>query len=233
MIAGKQVLGLIPARGGSKGLPRKNVLSFVGKPLIAWTIEAGRASRFIDKLVVSTDDAQIAEVALRWGAEVPFIRPAELANDDTPAMRYILHALDMLPGFEYLVLLQPTSPLRTANDIDEAIGKCIGAGGPACVSVTKTDKSPHWMYMLGENDRIVPILRPDGCSTNRQELLPAYLLNGAIYVADIEWLKVSRTFLSSRTIAYNMPTERSIDIDTYLDFQIGEMLFSKVERGTG
>src|SRR4051794_29098155 len=115
MIASRKVLGLITARGGSKGLPRKNILLLAGKPLIAWSIAAGKASRFIDRVVLSSEDAEIIEVAKAHGCDVPFVRPSELSRDETPSLDPVLHALDQLPDFDWLVLLQPTSPLRTAE----------------------------------------------------------------------------------------------------------------------
>src|ERR1700733_1950126 len=115
------VLGLIPARGGSKSIPRKNIKDIAGKPLIAWTIESALGSGLLAAVVVSTDDLEIGEVARRYGAETPFVRPAELARDDTPGVAPVLHALEVLPGFDAVLLMQPTSPLRTTEDINECI----------------------------------------------------------------------------------------------------------------
>lgn len=125
MINGKKVLAIIPARGGSKGIPKKNIKPLNGKPLIAWTIEEAKKSVYIDKLIVSTDCEEILEVAKEFGAEVPFKRPAELAQDDTPSVELILHAIDYLSGYDYITLLQPTSPLRVVKDIDQCISKTI------------------------------------------------------------------------------------------------------------
>ena len=149
MIHGKKVLALIPARGGSKGLPRKNVLLLGGRPLLAWSILAARGSAHVDRIVVSSEDREIIETAREWGAEVPFVRPAELARDETSGMDVVLHALDQAgQGFDYVVLVQPTSPLRTPQDIDACLERCLETGAPACVSVCEPAKSPHWMYTL-------------------------------------------------------------------------------------
>jgi N-acylneuraminate cytidylyltransferase len=217
VIGGRSTLGVITARGGSKGLPGKNILPAAGRPLIAWTIDAALASESIDRLVLSTDDDAIADVARRHGCEVPFRRPAELATDSATSIDVLLHALEQLPPFDVVVLLQPTSPLRTAQDID-ATCALVAAGAPAAVSVAPVEQSPYWMYRLGGDRTLDPILPlPPGVS-RRQDLPPVYALNGAVYVADVAWLRQTRTFLTPQTVAHVMPAERSIDIDTAADF---------------
>src|SRR5271157_3678171 len=142
MIQNQSVLALIPARGGSKGVPRKNLREIAGKPLIAWAIEAGRQSRYIDRLILSSEDPEIMAQARSWGCEVPFVRPAELARDDTPGMEPVLHALTALPEeYDYVVVLQPTSPLRLAEDIDGCLETCLRQEAPACVTVAEVDQS--------------------------------------------------------------------------------------------
>ena len=131
------VLGLILARGGSKGIARKNIKNLCGKPLIAWSIEIAQNADSVEKVVVSTDDEEIAEIAQKYGAEVPFLRPAELAQDDTPSMAPVLHALEQLPKFEMILLLQPTSPLRTTTDIEGIFTMCQERKAPAVVSIWK------------------------------------------------------------------------------------------------
>jgi N-acylneuraminate cytidylyltransferase len=215
----KGVLGLIAARGGSKGLPRKNILIAAKKPLIAWTIAAAIESNMIDRVILSSDDDEIIQVAKDWGCEVPFIRPAELARDTSRSMDVVLHALDQVHGFEYIVLLQPTSPLRTARDIDAAFDFMRNHNAPACVSVTEVDQSPYWMYQLNADDRLIKIVEPIHEVIRRQDLPPVYTLNGAIYIAKIDWLLESRSFVGPKTVAYQMPKARSIDIDDALDFQ--------------
>jgi CMP-N,N'-diacetyllegionaminic acid synthase len=212
-------LGLIPARGGSKGIPRKNVLPIAGKPLIAWTIEAALAAQWIDRVVVTTDDAEIAEVAARHGADVPFLRPAELARDETPGIDPVLHAIGMLPGYDRIVLLQPTSPLRGAIDINAAIG--MAADDLMVVSVTE---APHadWIFSMDAAGLLdVGVVQP---VARRQDMTKRYALNGAIYVAGCDELRASRSFLGPNTAGYVMSPERSIDIDSPLDWKLAELL---------
>jgi len=226
MIAGRRTLGVITARGGSKGLPGKNVMPAAGRPLIAWTIDAALACRSIDRLVLSTDDDVIADVARRHGCDVPFRRPLALATDSATSIDVILHALDEVPGFEIVVLLQPTSPLRTAADID-ATCDLVARGAPASVSVAPVEQSPYWMYRLDEARGLEPILPLPAGVTRRQELPPIYALNGAVYAADVAWLSRTRTFVTTETVAHVMPIERSIDIDTAADF---DALLHIIER---
>lgn len=226
MIAGKKVLAIIPARGGSKGVPRKNIRDVAGKPLIAWSIEAGKRSRYIDRLMVSTEDAEIAEVARRCGAEVPFLRPAHLAKDDTPGIDPVLHAIAELPGYDLVVLLQPTSPLRDSADIDGCLELCLSTGASGCVSVTEPDKSPYWMYTVTGEGTMRPLLEPEG-ATRRQDLPTVWALNGAVYVARVENLVAERSFVTADTRAYPMPKDRSADIDTEIDLVMADLLLRK------
>jgi len=214
MIDDKSVLGVILARGGSKLVPRKNIREVAGKPLVAWTIETGLASEHVDRLILSSDDSEIAEVARRRGCEVPFLRPNELARDDTPSADALLHALAAVPGYDYCVLLQPTSPLRAAEDIDACIRACHREKAPACVSVSEPEESPYWMFTLGENRRIRPVIDEGRDIVRRQDLPRVWFLNGAVYVAAVDWYRRTQTFLSEETVAYAMPRERSYDIDT-------------------
>ncbi len=217
-----KTLALIPARAGSKGVPGKNIRMLAGKPLIVWTIEAARASRYVNHVVVSSDSADILGVARDFGSET-LVRPAELARDETPGIDVVLHALDELPGYDYVVLLQPTSPLRIAADIDAAIEVCLAADAPACVSVTEPSKSPYWMYTVATDGRMRPLIALENLPTRRQALPAVYSLNGAVYVARVDWLKQTRGFLTEETVAYLMPAERSVDIDTELDFRVAEL----------
>lgn len=214
-------LGLIPARGGSKGILRKNVREIAGKPLIAWTIEAALVTSGIDRVVVTTDDAEIAAVAERFGAEVPFLRPAELARDETPGIDPVLHAIGTLPGFSRIVLLQPTSPLRRAADIAGALA--LAADGDAVVSVTLASHA-DWIFSVDDDGRLDTGTRP--ATARRQDIAARYVLNGAIYVSDTATLVESRSFLRAGTRAYVMPPERSIDIDTPLEWRFADLLLS-------
>ena len=227
MIAGKSVLAIIPARGGSKGVPRKNVRVVAGKPLIAWSIEEAKKSGYIDRLVLSSDDAEIIETAKAWGCEVPFVRPTELARDESPGIDPVLHAIGVLPKFDIVVLLQATSPMRIAADIDGCIQHCVSSGAKACVSVSEVEQSPYWMYRLGSEGQMHPLM-PEKEFVRRQDLPSTYILNGAVYVASSDWLVEHKTFLNSETLGFVMPSERSLDIDTELDLQILNMIKKEV-----
>jgi CMP-N,N'-diacetyllegionaminic acid synthase len=217
MIGTRTVLALIPARGGSKGLPGKNIAPVAGRPLLAWTVDAARASSYVDRVVLSSDDDAIIAAALGCGCEAPFRRPAELATDTASSMDVVLHALDQLPRHDLVVLLQPTSPLRTAADIDAALERCVAQSAPACVSVVEADQSPYWMYLLGNEGYLRPLIETKSSFTRRQDLSPVYTLNGAVYVAECAWLRRTRTFLHEATVAHVMPRDRSLDIDTPQD----------------
>lgn len=229
MIDGKSVLAIIPARGGSKGVPQKNIRLLAGKPLISWAIEEAGKSKYIDRIIVSTDDPVIAQTARQFGGDVPFLRPSELARDDTPGIAPVLHALDELPTkYDLVVLLQPTSPLRTIEDIDGCIGQLITTKSKSCVSVVEPDKSPFWTYSIDDKECLVPLL--DNKFDRRQDIPSVYALNGAVYVAESAWLKSKKSFVSTETVAYIMPRERSIDIDTELDLEICNILKAEANK---
>ena len=224
MIEGKKVIGIIPARGGSKSVPKKNIRPLSGTPLIGWTIKEANKSKYIDKLILSSDDLEIISVAKKYGLEVPFLRPSGLAEDNTTQMEVILHALEQCPRFDIVVALQPTSPMRNVEDIDGVIRKMIDSDAPACVSVTLPDKSPYWMFEIDQSERLSPLFPDKPIATNRQELPIVYALNGAVYVADVKWLLESRSFICPKTLGYVMPRLRSIDIDDEDDFFFAEKL---------
>jgi N-acylneuraminate cytidylyltransferase len=220
MIDGKRVLAVIPARGGSKGVPRKNVRALRGKPLIAWTIEAAAKSALIDRLITSSEDAEILEVARRFGCETPFVRPAELSADDTPGMAPIRHALTQLPGYDYIVVLQPTSPLRVTADIDGCIGRCSSSGADSCVSMTLAQSPPQWMYVKQDGFFVEPFLKGAEANVRRQEVPAVFALNGAVYAARSAWIETGHSFLEGRVACYEMPPERSLDVDTEWDWHV-------------
>lgn len=229
---GKTILAIIPARGGSKGLPRKNIKLFAGKPLIAWSIEAAKGCAYIDKVIVSTEDAEIATVARRSGAEVPFSRPAELATDQAASIDVILHALEHFEqqGEEYdiLIVLQPTSPLRTPVDIDNALKLLFLAQACSVVSVCAAEHNPLWANTLPPDGSMKDFLRPEILNKNRQEIGKYYRLNGAIYIAYTNYLKKNKGFIGQDAFAYIMPPERSADIDTELDLRLAEFIKRKI-----
>jgi N-acylneuraminate cytidylyltransferase len=227
VIEGLSVLALITARGGSKGLPGKNIRPVSGRPLIDFTVAAARAATCVDRVVLSTDDEAIAQAAQAGGCEVPFRRPAELAGDDTRSIDVVLHALDQLAPVNLVVLLQPTSPLRSAADIDAVCDQLVRSGAPACVSVAPAEQSPYWMYRLGHSQRLLPLLEAPAQATRRQDLPAVYALNGAVYAARTAWLRESRSFVTAETVAHVMPRERSIDIDTLDDFETFARLLAR------
>lgn len=231
MYKGKKILAVIPARGGSKGIPRKNIKELGGKPLIAWTIECAKKSKYLDRIIVSTDDEEIARIAKEWGADVPFMRPAELAQDDTPGIAPILHAAEFLKGeYTHIVVLQVTSPFRSANDVDETIKKCIDNVADTCVSVTKAEASPFWMYTLDEGEKLKPLLKVDEeFYYQRQKLPVVYQLNGAVYVVTSEYLLREKKMISNDTLGYVMVDDRSLDIDKMSDFLLAEKILEQGE----
>ncbi|MDP3871348.1 MAG: acylneuraminate cytidylyltransferase family protein [Methyloversatilis sp.] len=229
MIDGATVLAIIPARGGSKGVPGKNIRRAGGKPLIAWTIEAASASSLIDRVVLSSDDEKIINVARAHGCEVPFVRDLALAGDDTPAIDVVVDVLDRCGDPTWVVLLQPTSPLRTAADIDGAIRLCVAREAFSCVSVCAVQQSPYWMFQLSDDHRLLPLF-PEAAITRRQDLPEVHALNGAVYVARADWLRQERRFVASGTIGYEMPLERSLDIDTESDFMHLKYLLGDIKH---
>lgn len=221
-------LAVIPARGGSKGVLGKNIKELAGKPLIAWTIEEAKASKYITRLILTSDDPKIIQVAKEYGCDVPFVRPSELAKDTTLSIDPVLHAIVQCPGYDYVILLQPTSPLRTVNDIDNAIEKLLNENKEFCVSVVETSESPYWMYKMNKEKIIEPLLTNEPIALRRQDLPVTYSLNGAIYIAKTKELQTKKTFLTKDTIGYVMSKENSYDIDDKIDFLICDTL--KKER---
>ena len=233
MYKGKRVIALIPARGGSKGLPDKNILLLAGKPLIAWTIMAALNAPEIDRVIVSTDSEQIADVAREWGAEVPFSRPSELSTDDAKGIDVVFHALDWLAGqgesVGLLILLQPTSPLRTADDIHKGFQVFQrGEDVRAVVSVARPSHHPLWANTLPDNGWMGEFIRPDVLNRNRQDLPAYYELNGAIYIAEPDYLRQKDSFISDSTFALIMEPDHSVDIDSKMDLVVAEQLIGIV-----
>jgi N-acylneuraminate cytidylyltransferase/CMP-N,N'-diacetyllegionaminic acid synthase len=220
-----KTFALIPARGGSKGIPRKNIKLFAGKPLIVWTIEAALRSSLLSAVVVSTDDPEIAEVARQAGAQVPFMRPSELALDQTPGLDPVLHALDQLPQYDSVLLLQPTSPLRTTEDIDACLRLAVQQHARSVVSVSEADTHPYWTYRLTKDQALSRFVEAEPEPIARRQDLPkAFALNGALYFADANWLRSSGRLVGTETLAYVMAKERSVDLDTPLDWKLAELL---------
>ena len=222
-------LGLITARGGSKGLARKNVLPVAGKPLIAWSIGAALKGHGLSRVIVTTDDEEIAQVARAWGAEVPFVRPPKLARDDSDHVSVVEHAIHWLEAHDnarpdYVMLLQPTSPLRTAEDIEGVIQIAHARGAIAVVSVCETRSHPCLAKRILEDGTLSDFVTSDIAYLQRQVLPPAYALNGAIYLNRSEAFLRQRTFLPPGTHAYVMPPERSLDVDSAWDLHLADLI---------
>ena len=221
------MLAVIPARGGSKGIPNKNIVPLLDKPLINWTIEAARSSRYIDQLILSSDDERICAVAEAAGCDVPFLRPAELATDDAKTIDVVLDVINRISGFDLVVVLQPTSPLREASDIDNCLELLIAKGAATAVSVSEARDHPFLVYSMAADSRLDAFLKIDpNVSMRRQDLPPAYSLNGAIYIAEIDWLIESRSFVSTETLGYLMSRETSVDIDEPSDLERARIYLS-------
>ncbi len=220
------VIAIIPARGGSKGLLRKNLRLLNKKPIIAYAIESALKSKYIRRVIVSTDDDEIADIAKKFGAEV-INRPSELAKDTAATIDVILHCLTCLEELEdipeYIVLLQPTSPLRTSEDIDCAITECFIHECDTVISVCESDHPPYWACIVKDNF-LKPAFSLQYFTLRRQDLPRTYVPNGAIYISKPEYLKQNRNFFGDGTLAFIMPKERSVDIDTEIDLILAEAI---------
>ena len=224
MLNGKTFLAIIPARGGSKRLPRKNILKLGSKPLISWSIEAAKKSKYIDDVVVSSDDDEILRVAKQSGARL-IKRPAKLASDTSSSFDAIAHALHCVEKrYDYIILLQPTSPLRDFNHIDEAIELLDKKDADAVVSVCEMSHSPLWSNTLDESLSMSEFLRDEVLNKRSQDLDTFYRLNGAIYICKTDKLLGAKSFFLKENIyAYIMDKKSSVDIDDEFDFKLAEV----------
>lgn len=229
---GKTILGFIPARAGSQGVPGKNIRPLAGKPLIVHTIETARASGIFDFLLVSTDGEEIARIAREAGAEVPFLRPAELATDTAGGIDVLAHAMAWCEEkgrlYDWVMLLQPTSPLRSVEDILGACRLMLERKARAVVSVCEIDHHPWWSNTLPEDLCMENFIRPEILNLNRQELPIFYRVNGAVYLGEWDFIKSGRSFYGPHTYAYIMPRERSVDIDSEIDFTLAGILLEEL-----
>ncbi|MCX5695198.1 MAG: acylneuraminate cytidylyltransferase family protein [Candidatus Omnitrophica bacterium] len=236
MYRGKSVLALIPARGGSKGLPGKNIRLLLGKPLISWSIEQALGSRYIDKVVVSTDSTKITGIARHYGAEVPFRRPKKLASDNAKSMDVILHAINFYESrghiFDIIVFLEPTSPLREIEDIDKAIEILMtNQKAESIVGVAKLESAhPEFLVKL-KKGFLEPYLNKAYKVFRRQEVEELYFFEGSLYIAYAESLKNKKTFYHNKTLAYIVPKWKSFEMDDYTDFIIIEAILRARRRG--
>ncbi len=223
------MIAIIPARGGSKGLPGKNIRPLNGKPLIAYAVEAALKAKHIDRVIVSTDDEQIAKVAVQYGAELPFMRPAELATDTAMAVDNYIYTIGRLEKesgkpIDAFVVLQPTSPLRIAEDIDNAVELFQSKDADSVVSYCKEDHPITWHKYLDEEGRFVNLF--EVTLKNRQDLRVSYYPNGAVYVFKTSIIR-ERKYFTDKSYAYVMPKSRSVDVDTIDDFEYAEFLLRK------
>ncbi|BDZ71521.1 cytidylyltransferase domain-containing protein [Methanobacterium petrolearium] len=230
----KEILAIIPARGGSKTIPGKNIRDMHGKPLIAWTIESALECEFLDETVVSTDDPKISEISKKYGAEVPFLRPKKISEDNSPTIDALIYTIDSLKNMghnpEIIVLLQPTSPLRTVKDIQTALE--LFFKHKTCnsvVSVSEYEHSPYWSLKI-EKGYLKPNFGDEYFNTRRQDLPELYMPNGAIYISSEPNLRKFGGFFSDKIIPYVMPKERSVDIDTMMDFKLAELILGELNE---
>ena len=224
MYKNKTFLGIIPARGGSKRLPKKNVLNLCGKPLVAWSIEAGLNSSYLDMLVVSSDDDQILDIASHSRVHT-LKRPDELATDVASTFDTLKHVLDKTEKHDYVVLLQPTSPLRTENHIDDAIEFLEAREADAIVSVCEADHNPSWCGTLDDSLSMKGFLKDEFTNKRSQDLEKFYKLNGAIYICKVDkLLEEKKLILKDKVYAFIMDRKSSIDIDEQIDFKIAESI---------
>lgn len=226
------LLALIPARGGSKGLPGKNIRPLLGKPLIAYTIEAALGAKEIDRLVLSTDDEEIASVSKCYGAEIPFMRPFELAQDNSLIIDTYIYTIERLSreagkNIESFVVLLPTCPLRNGSDIDKAVQLFREKDADSVISYYPAPHPVQWYRYIDGQGVLRSFFESGDILSNRQDEKKAYLPNGAIYVFRLSMLKNQRVYYTDKSYPYIMPVEKSVDIDTLHDFNLAEYLLSK------
>lgn len=232
MYKDKKILAIVPARGGSKGIPKKNIIDLLGKPLLYYSIKSAKKSKYIDKVIVSTNDLEIAEVAKNLGADVPFLRPEDISGDKSKSIDAFIHAIKELEKLEekydYVLLLQNTSPLRQSWHIDEAIEKLIESGERSLVSVSEVTEHPCIMRTLNEKNETNNLMNMSG-DMRRQDFPPIYIVNGAIYIQKNDKDLNLDTNLNGGKLAYVMAREYSVDIDEYLDLDIATHYLKKMK----
>lgn len=232
------ILGAIFARGGSKGILRKNIKPLAGKPLIAYAIEAGKAVKLIDRLIVSTDDKEIADVARRYGAEVPFMRPAELAKDNTPeilAWQHAIRTIEKESGHpvDILVSIPTTSPLRVVDDVENCVQKLIESDADIVVTVKEAERSPYFnMVEMDNEDNVRLVIPSKGSIGCRQQSPVVYDMATVAYAVRRSFVLNASSVFEGKVKAVKIPRERALDIDTMLDFEIAEFLMTRRNKKT-
>ncbi len=252
MISGKSVVAVITARAGSKGLPGKNIMPLAGKPLLAWPVEAALGSQFVDSVVVSTDSEAYAALARDCGATVPYLRPESLAQDTASSIDVVLHMLAQLQqqgqSFDYVVLLEPTSPLTESSDIDAALTQLLAQrqqGMQAIVGVAQEESAhPEFLVTLGDNEQLIPFTHAEAPLTStqetsqaysssgkrRQDLSKVYKFEGSLYVSCVPALKQKRGFYHDATLGYVVPKWKAFEIDDLIDFKCVEAIVENLEQ---
>jgi CMP-N,N'-diacetyllegionaminic acid synthase len=235
MIEGKRVLAIVPARKGSKGLPLKNIRPLAGKPLLAWPIAAARASAHVDRVIISTDDQGFADLAVEHGADAPFLRPAELASDTAPSIGFILHAVETLAEagdvYDYVVLLEPTSPLTEGSDVDAALEQLVAADADAIVGVSRLEANhPAFAVRKAGDGAITPYAAASfGEMPRRQDIEPLFVLDGTLYASTVAALKRERGFCHARTLGYETARHKAHEVDDLVDFICIEAIASNLD----
>lgn len=231
----KRILAIVPARGGSKGLPGKNIRPLLGKPLIGWSIERAQQSKYVDEIYISTDSQEIAEVAESFGVSVPELRPAYLASDTASSMDFIEYTINRMEEqgnhFDYLILLEPTSPLRDAEDIDKSLEMLIDH--PSAKSIVGVCKSEgqHPMYLTKINDGLLVPYVERANSVRRQDLEELYFFEGTVYVTSIDGFRQYRLFYHKECLAYVVPKWKSYEVDDFIDFTVIEAIMKLKQSG--
>lgn len=226
------ILGIIPARGGSKSVPKKNIRLLAGKPLIAYTIETAQKCKMLSRTVVSTDDVEIVEVAKKCGGDVPFVRPKDLSLDDTPMVPVLKHAVSFIEKNEnvrvdVVVLLDPTSPLRRIEDIENCIKKLGNDNADSAVTVCEVEHNPYFVMMELDGDKLVPLIKSDKVITRRQDAPKVYRLNAAVYAIKRDVLMDGNKIITKNTEAVIMPVELSAHIDHEMDILFAEFILKR------
>lgn len=228
MYKGKKILSIIIARGGSKRLPNKNTRNMDGKPLIAHVVRATVGSKYSDKVIISTDSPKIARIAKKYGAEVPFLRPAELATDTSTALSVLQHAVRFCSahGFvpDVIVFTKPTSPLVLSEDIDGTIEKMFKTKTTSCFSASEIGERPEWMYVIKKGQSRLFLNNQKTLQMRSQDFPKIYRINGAVYAMTRNVLMKKNQFIDKKPSMFIMPRERSVDIDELVDFKIAEAL---------
>lgn len=236
MYKDKKILAVIPARNNSKGLAGKNIKKLCGKPLVAWTIDAALNSAYLDEIVVSTDSEIIANIARKYGANVPFIRPPELATDSATSFSVIDHCIEYFKQqlgiyYDYIVLLEPTSPLREVTDIDDALKVLMSSNAKSIVGVCKTEsQNPSFLYSIDLDGILSPCLDDTKSNLRRQDINAVYYLEGTIYISEVDYLIKKMGFYHDKTMGYCVPKWKSFEVDDIVDWCCVEAMLNNKSK---